>query len=155
MKNKIFLFLALLSVPVFGWLFWHFFSSPLTLETALQSSVETGKKVVEDFRTLPALAFSPTGNSYNIQDSKTDGIDISFASDTEEIKKQKEADKKNGLSLSFPKNYSEPLTIKLDDKRTIEITDLGGKSDYTVSTLGEDILSQSSPESLLGSSTSK
>ena len=135
--------IALLAVPVFVYLLWNLSDTPQTLST-LDTYQEAGKGVKQDFQSLPSLPLTQTDDTYQIQDNTTDGIDIQFANQTESLTQGEE---KKGLNLSFPKDYSKPIDIKLDAERSIQITDLGGKDDYTVDTLTEEATPELAEES--------
>ena len=124
----------MLLLPVFAYLIWTGISSPATLATLTDSYQGAGTQVKQDFQTLPVLPLTETDQAYTIADTTSDGIDITFANQTDNNQQTTE----NKLELSFPKDYSKPLEVKLDDTRTVTITDLSGKSDYTATTLSQD-----------------
>jgi len=124
---------GLATIPAFVWLFWSWTSSP-TLTTLTKPYQVTGTEVKQDLESKSTLTFQEVSESYQIVDTK-DGIDIQFANQTASDPLSGETAK---LTLNFPKDYSQPLSIKLDNERTIEITDLGGKGDYTVDTIGQE-----------------
>ncbi|MFZ1616115.1 MAG: FG-GAP and VCBS repeat-containing protein, partial [Flavobacteriales bacterium] len=121
---------GLVLVPVFGYLIWTSTTAPVTLTTLTDDYAETGTQVKQDLELHPALSLTETDDAYTATDTK-DGIDIQFANQTETLK----TDETPKLNVTFPKDYTKPLEVKLDDKRTIRITDLGGKADYQADTL--------------------
>ena len=126
--------IALLAIPLFTYLFWS--SSPQTL-SLLDSYREIGSSVKQDFQSIPTLPLSEEKDSFTLTDNTSDGIDIQFANEDKTLQTNQ-----SKLNLSFPKDYSKPIEVKLDDKRTIEITDLGGDKAYQTSTLGSDQVNQ-------------
>ena len=135
---------GLVLMPVFAYLIWNLSGSPQTLTTLADSYQQAGIGVKQDFQSLPTLPITQTDDTYQIEDTLSDGISIQYANETENNQQTTE----NKLNLSFPKDYSKPVSIKLDDQRVIQMTDLGGRDDYTVDTLTEENTS-------LGRETSK
>ncbi len=132
--KSVLLILGLLMVPVFGYFMW---SSPDTLDIALSQYGGAGGGVRQDFEALPTLPLTEEKDAFTLTDNTSDGIDIQFVNQSDAPALGTETPK---LNLSFPKDYSKPIEIKLDDKRTVSITDLSGKSDYSVETLGQEML---------------
>lgn len=123
---------GILMIPVFGYLFWP--ATDQTLSLLTKDYQETGTSVKQDFQSLPTLPLTEEESSFTLTDTTAEGIDIKFANQAS----GSAPDGKKGLSLSFPKDYSRPIEVKLDGQRTVTITDLGGKSDYRADTLSED-----------------
>ncbi len=132
--KSVLLILGLLMVPVFGYFMW---SSSDTLDIALSQYGGAGGGVRQDFEALPTLPLTEEKDAFTLTDNTSDGIDIQFVNQSDAPALGTETPK---LNLSFPKDYSKPIEIKLDDKRTVSITDLSGKSDYSVETLGKEML---------------
>src|SRR3990167_5235293 len=125
--------LAFLFLPLFIVLWIVFGRGEPTFLTALTPFQKKGHQAQEDLSALPAQAFTEDKENFHLGDTAPTGMDIRFAGEekptlTDEEKKA-EADK--AFTLTFPKDYSKPLEVKLDDKRSIMVTDLGGSSTYT------------------------
>src|SRR3990167_83640 len=145
LKNS-FLTLGFITLPLFIVLWIVFGRGETTFQSALTPFQEAGKKAQEDLSSLPAQAFTEDKENFHLVDTAPTGMDIRFAGEekpalTEEEKKA-EADK--AFTLTFPKDYSKPLEVKLDDKRSVMVTDLGGSSTYTGTLLGDAPLDTSS-----------
>ena len=128
-----FLFFSLLLIPLFGFLFWYL-PSPQTLSSFTENYQKLGETVKQDLATLPAVSLIEGAEAYSIEDTK-DGIDIQFANEEETLKSEDDSQR---LKLSFPKDYTKPIEVKLDKERIIPITDLSGKNGYSVDTLTEE-----------------
>lgn len=126
--QRFFLILSLLLIPLFGFLFWHL-SLPDTLTTFTESYQSLGTALEADLTALNTLPLVEDKETFTLTDTSTAGIDIEFAN------QEKKETPSPTLSLSFPKDYSQPLTVKLTEERTITITDLSGKEGYTADTL--------------------
>ena len=137
---------GILSIPFFGYLIWNLSEASPTLTMLPKQYQEAGNRVKQDFESMSALPLTEDKESYRITDTASDGIDIKFINQGEPTLTEGEQ-KKPVLTLSFPKDYSQPLEVKLDDTRTITITDLSGKKDYTIDTLSQEYRDQS-PEGL-------
>ena len=138
--KSVLLISGLLMIPVFGYLWWP--GTP-TLDTLTNQYGGVGGGVKRDFQSLPTLPLSEEKDSFTLTDNTSDGIDIRYASQSETPLLGTETPK---LNLTFPKDYSQPIEVKLDDKRTVSITDLSGKSNYQVEALGQEAF-RTSPES--------
>ena len=130
--KSLLLTLGLLMIPVFAYLWWP--GAP-TLDTVTNKYVGVGGGVKQDFQSVPTLPLTEEKDTFTLTDNTSDGIDIQFANQSDAPALGTETPK---LNLSFPKDYSKPIEVKLDDKRTVSITDLSGKSDYQVDTLAQD-----------------
>jgi len=114
-------------------------SLPETLTTTVKKYEEVGKKVQRDIQSVSALPIVAQGDKYRVTDTEKKGIEITYSNQSEEVKNTEQTKEKLPLlSLDFPKDYSQPIEVKLDEKRTIRIEDLSGKSDYAVSTITRD-----------------
>ncbi|HLC95591.1 MAG TPA: FG-GAP repeat protein [Patescibacteria group bacterium] len=137
--KSLLLTLAFITLPLFvvGWIVWS--DRDETLSSALSPFQKAGEQVKENIYALPVQTFTENDDSFHLIDTTSDGIDIQFGSaieqaSSDEAKKSKED---QAFALTFPKDYSQPLEVKLDDKRSILMTDLGGSKSYT-STLYTD-----------------
>ncbi|MDD2657927.1 MAG: FG-GAP-like repeat-containing protein, partial [Candidatus Pacebacteria bacterium] len=106
-----------------------------------------------DIATIPALPITEKDGKYQIRDTEQNGIVIEYPNRAEKNEENPQTElqspeKKPTLTLDFPKNYSEPIEVKLDNERTISITDLSGKDDYTVSTLASETTNDTIQEGL-------
>ncbi len=157
--KNILLYVALLVVPLFVYIFWQM-SSPETIVKTVKKYEQAGEKVRQDLIKSPTLPIVEKENTYQVVDSSIEDISIQYAKYSESIppkddennqqneqkdhqngeeKKPQDLFKKPTLSIDFPKNYSQPINIKLDAERMIDITDLSGTSDYSVSTIAREI----------------
>src|SRR3990167_2469730 len=125
--------LAFLFLPLFIVLWIIFGRGEPTFQSALAPFQEAGKQAQEDLSSLPAQAFTEDKENFHLVDATPTGMDIRFAGEekpTPTEEEQKAADAK-AFALTFPKDYSKPLEVKLDEKRSVMVTDLGGSSTYT------------------------
>ena len=127
----LFLFFLALPVFVFGWII--FGREEPTFQSALTPFQEAGKQAQEDLTSLPAQAFTEDKENFHLVDTTPTGMDIRFAGEEKPTltDEEKKAEIDKAFTLTFPKDYSKPLEVKLDDKRSIMVTDLGGSSSYT------------------------
>ena len=112
---------AFLMTVAFGYLFWRFMSVPVTLEKEIQDFGKAGEQALGDLRALPSVELTEEDGKYVITDVLSEGIQIEYPN-----QEKKEEDKKPESKVSFPKNYAEPIEIKLDEKRIITIKDESG-----------------------------
>src|SRR3989338_7490405 len=147
--------LAFLFLPLFIVLWIIFGRGEPTFQSALTPFQEAGKQAQEDLSSLPAQAFTEDKESFHLVDTAPTGMDIRFAGEEKptQTDEEKKAEADKAFTLTFPKDYSKPLEVKLDDKRSIMVTDLGGSSSYTGTLYTEK--PPEAPSSLLGGSTSK
>src|SRR3990167_2051602 len=125
--------LAFLFLPLFIVLWIVFGRGEPTFLTALTPFQKKGHQAQEDLSALPAQAFTEDKENFHLGDTAPTGMDIRFAGEekpTPTEEEQKAADAK-AFALTFPKDYSKPLEVKLDEKRSVMVTDLGGSSTYT------------------------
>src|SRR3990167_1537404 len=124
--------LAFLFLPLFIVLWIIFGRGEPTFQSALAPFQEAGKQAQEDLSSLPAQAFTEDKENFHLVDATPTGMDIRFAGEekpTPTEEEQKAADAK-AFALTFPKDYSKPLEVKLDEKRSVMVPDLGGSSTY-------------------------
>ena len=101
--------------------FWYFKKPKLT---ELQKQGEVGDFILNNnFSQKPIIPIKQNENNYQLTDSLLNGPTIQYANLTEEQKKEEENKPKNELNIELPKNYQEPIHIKLDEQRIISITD--------------------------------
>jgi formylmethanofuran dehydrogenase subunit C len=112
---------AFLMTVVFGYLIWRYMSAPTTIQKEIQNFGKAGQQALDDLRALPSVELTEEDNKYVITDILSEGIQIKYPNQEE-----KEEEKKPESKVSFPKNYAEPIEIKLDEKRTITIKDENG-----------------------------
>jgi FG-GAP repeat/FG-GAP-like repeat len=101
-------------VSVFGYYFWNYFTVPPTLNTITDSLGEQGTEIKDSFSTTPVMPLSEEEKAFVFQDTKG-GIEIQYAG--------QENKPENGIKVSLPKDYSEPIAIKLDEERVVTIKD--------------------------------
>ena len=140
--KRLLLILALLSLPVFIWLFWQYSQTPETLSSTLESFDKAGEETKKDLSRIPSLPVTEDENSFILQDDDQTGLSITYANQTEENQLTSEEDKKDLLSLSFPKDQTKPIEIKLDKERTITIEDLKNQSGFSFKTVSDDPVSK-------------
>ena len=132
------LILALLSLPVFIWLFWQYSHTPETLSSTLKSFDKAGEETRKDLLHIPSLPVTEDENSFILQDDNQTGISITYANQNEGNKLSSEEDKKDPLSLSFPKDQTKPIEIRLDKERTITIQDLKNQNGFSFQKITDD-----------------
>lgn len=137
--TKKYIFLTILSSILIGGTFitLHFVKSPHTLTSTLSDHGTVGTAVQENFALTPTVAFAQNDNGYEISDDLNTGIQITYANQTEEQKQAEEANKKQ-VQIQFPKDYAQPIEIRLDQERVITITDQNAQK-YSSKILTEEI----------------
>ena len=140
--KRFFLILALLSLPIFIWLFWQYSHTPETLSSTLKSFDKAGEETKKDLSHIPSLPVTEDENSFTMQDDDQTGLSITYANQTEENQLTSEEDKKDLLSLSFPKDQTKPIEIKLDQERIITMEDLKNQSGFSFKTVSDDPVSK-------------
>ena len=133
------LILALLSLPVFIWLFWQYSETPETISSTLKSFDKAGEETKKDLSRVPSLPVTEDENSFTMQDDDQTGLSITYANQTEENQLTSEEDKKDLLSLSFPKDQTKPIEIRLDKERTITIQDLKNQNGFSFQKITDEI----------------
>jgi hypothetical protein len=128
--KKSLLILSLLTIPLFGYLFWHV-STPPTLTDTLSPYEKAGEEIQKSFSSLPALPIKEEDTKYTIEDTLTEGIEITYPNkeeNTEEVKPS--------LTLRFPKEYAtEPMEVQIAEGKSILIQDKNAKGDYAAESL--------------------
>jgi len=132
------LILALLSLPVFIWFFWQYSETPPTLSTTLKSFDKAGEETKKDLSRIPSLPVTEDENSFIMQDDDQTGLSITYANQTEENQLAPEKEEKDPLSLSFPKDQTKPIEIKLDKERIITIQDVKNQQGFTFKKISND-----------------
>ena len=145
--KRFLLILALLSLPIFIWLFWQYSHTPETLSSTLESFDKAGEETKKDLSHIPSLPVTEDENSFILQDDNQTGISITYADRTEENQLTSEEDKKDSLSLSFPKDHAKPIEIRLDKERIITIQDVKNQQGFTFKTVSDDPVSKREGES--------
>ncbi|NLC30611.1 MAG: hypothetical protein GX765_00985, partial [Candidatus Moranbacteria bacterium] len=113
--------------------FWYFFKKPKLTE--LEKQGEVGDFILDnDFSQKPIIPIKQNENNYQLADSLINGPTIQYANPPEE---EKDKPKKE-LGIEFPKNYQEPIHIKLDEMRFITIKDNNGDN-YNSKLITEEI----------------
>jgi hypothetical protein len=140
--KKFFLASFFLSILVCTWVFWH--ASTPTLETDLSKYQKAGDEVKQSLSSLPALPITEDDRHYTIEDTRKDGIQITYANQTDTALAATPDQEKPSLTLRFPKQYaSDPIEVQIAEGKSILIQDKNAKGDYAVESLS------------LGSPTSK
>lgn len=108
---------------------------PATLNDEVKDFQKAGESALSDLQALPAVDLIEEEESYVIQDNLDEGIEITYpnqAGESVEAKKPK-------TKISLPKDYAQPIEIKLDGQRIITLKDDNGggyKSDVLDSANG-------------------
>ncbi len=94
-------------------------------------SLGVARGEVEDslFR-IPAMPLTEESERYTFQDTEG-GMDIQYEG--------QENEKKNGIKVSLPKNYTEPIEVKLDEERVVTIQD-NTKESYRATLFSQDVM---------------
>ncbi|MFA6183734.1 MAG: FG-GAP-like repeat-containing protein [Parcubacteria group bacterium] len=125
-KNKKPILIALGAMIILVVVFLVFFLYKNSKISDLKKEGVIGQFILKDFSKQAVLPIMQEKDNYQLTDSLVNGPTITYAKQTEEQKKAKEKEPKNELKIEFPKNYNEPINIKLDDQRIISITDKNG-----------------------------
>lgn len=120
LKPIIYTSFILSAVIAFGfWLWKTDFFAPPTLQTELFKNKSIGEEVIKDFLATPAQAISETDKNFEIIASKSNGPTV-------QTLENKGTQIDGQYRINMPKNYQDPLEIRLDSQRSISITDLSG-----------------------------
>ena len=136
--KRFLLILALLSLPVFIWFFWQYSETPETISSTLKSFDKAGEETKKDLSRIPSLPVTEDENSFIMQDDDQTGLSITYANQTEENQLAPEKEEKDPLSLSFPKDQTKPIEIKLDKERIITIQDVKNQQGFTFKKISND-----------------
>jgi len=137
--KRFLLILALLSLPAFIWFFWQYSHQPETLSTTLQSFDKAGEETKKDLSRIPSLPVTEEKDAFIMQDDSQTGISITYANQQKDNQLSPEEQKKDLLSLSFPKDTTKPIEIKLDKERIITIQDLKNQQGFSFKALSRDV----------------
>jgi formylmethanofuran dehydrogenase subunit C len=112
--------LAILSFIIFK--FWNHQNKPLTLQTELDQVQPIKDRIIQDFNQIPteALQDSEDGKYYQVKDDQTVGLEIHYSD-------QQEQKQETDFSINLPKDYTQPIEIKLDNQRSIFMEDKNSK----------------------------
>jgi formylmethanofuran dehydrogenase subunit C len=135
--KKLLLILALLSLPAFIWFFWQFSHQTPTISDTLKPFQKAGEETKKDLFRIPSLPITEEPDAFIMQDDNQTGLSITYANQNENNKLAEE-ENKDVLTLSFPKDNTKPIEIKLDAERTITIQDLKNQSGFVTKTLTQD-----------------
>jgi len=155
--RKIFVIFIILLLS-FG--IYKYLTRPLpTLNADLAKISAVGEKVKEDFQTMPSVALAQTDQGWEVKDDlKDEGIKIENNSENGDGlqieypngKPEDSEPPKEEITLAFPKDYSKPIEVKLDEQRSIFITD-NSKEKFSNQILVNEIEnSQDSKDAILG-----
>jgi putative NIF3 family GTP cyclohydrolase 1 type 2 len=142
--KRFLLILALLSLPIFIWLFWQYSQEPQTLSSTLKSFDRAGEETKKDLSRIPSLPVTEDENSFIMQDDNQTGLSITYANQKEENQLSSEEEAKDLLSLSFPKDQTKPIEIKLDKERVITIQDLKNQNGFSFQKITDDAIENES-----------
>jgi hypothetical protein len=142
--KRFLLILALLSLPIFIWLFWQYSQEPQTLSSTLKSFDRAGEETKKDLSRIPSLPVTEDENSFIMQDDNQTGLSITYANQKEENQLSSEEEAKDLLSLSFPKDQTKPIEIKLDKERVITIQDLKNQNGFSFQKITDDAVENES-----------
>ncbi len=138
--KRLLLILSLLSLPAFIWFFWQYLEKPETISSTLQSFAKAGEETKKDLSRIPSLPVTEEEDSFTMQDDTQTGISITYANQQENNQLSPEESDKDLLSLSFPKDVTKPLEIKLDKERIITIQDLKNQQGFTFKKMTNDVV---------------
>jgi hypothetical protein len=141
--KRFLLILAFLSLPAFIWFFWQYSQTPETISSTLQSFAKAGEETKKDLSRIPSLPVTEEEDSFTMQDDTQAGISLTYANQQEDNQLSPEESDKDLLSLSFPKDATKPLEIKLDTERIITIQDLKNQQGFTQKLLTQDAVQNS------------
>jgi hypothetical protein len=155
--RKIFVIFIILLLS-FG--IYKYLTRPLpTLNADLAKISAVGEKVKEDLQTMPSVALAQTDQGWEVKDDlKDEGIKIENNSENGDGlqieypngKPEDSEPPKKEITLAFPKDYSKPIEVKLDEQRSIFITD-NSKEKFSNQILVNEIEnSQDSKDAILG-----
>jgi formylmethanofuran dehydrogenase subunit C len=143
--KRFLLILAFLSLPAFIWFFWQYSQTPETISSTLQSFAKAGEETKKDLSRIPSLPVTEEEDSFIMQDDTQIGISITYANQQENNQLSPEESDKDLLSLSFPKDATKPLEIKLDKERIITIQDLKNQQGFTFKKMTNDVVIPAEP----------
>ena len=128
-KTKSILLLSFIAVLILGSIYFIYLLAklPTSLDKDLTKLGKAGEKVKEDYFQTETLNITQTQNNYQIKDFMVNGPIVKLAGQDEGVTNKE-------MQIEFPKDYKEPINIKLDRERTITITDKNN-SNYKNKTL--------------------
>ena len=144
--KRLLLIPALLALPAFIWLFWHFSHQVPTLTDTLKTFDQAGQVTLQDLSTLPSLPVTEDQDAFTMQDDGKTGIDIRYANQKEENRLDSEKEGKDPLSLSFPKDPTKPIEVRLGKERTITMEDLKNQQGFSFKTVSADAVQSQDKE---------
>ncbi|MFZ2153732.1 MAG: FG-GAP-like repeat-containing protein, partial [Candidatus Moraniibacteriota bacterium] len=116
LKHKKILAGIIIGSLITGSLFYFFRQAK---KTDLEKQGPMGEFILKDFSSQPIVSVTPgEDNNYQIQDTLLNGVTLTYANSSADKQFSEKA-----LKIDFPKNYNEPINIKLDEQRVISITD--------------------------------
>ena len=89
-------------------------NQPITLVSVTERLGVSGQEIESSLSEISAMPLSEEDKGYTFQDTKG-GIRIEYA--------DRENKEEDGIKVSLPKNYAEPIEIKLDEERRVTIQD--------------------------------
>ena len=111
-------------------------NQPSTLGSVTESLGVSGQEIESSLSEISAMPLSEEDKGYTFQDTKG-GIRIEYA--------DQENKEENGIKVSLPKNYAEPIEIKLDEERRVTIKD-DTEDTYESNLLSDQLSSQADGE---------
>ncbi len=111
---------------------WNYLSTPDTINQELKNFQKGGEQALNDLNALPSVNLTEEGDNYIVTDTLSEGIEITYPNQKEE-----EKEKKPQTKVSLPKDYTQPIEIKLDDQRVITIKD-ENNTGYSSDTLTQE-----------------
>ena len=124
-------FFSIIVLGIFSWNFMKvlFLSDPISQE--LVGYEKAGSAVLDDLRRIPAVNFSEKEKGYSVSDDTGKGIEITYAGKESE-------EKKDNLEITFPKDYLQPVEIRMEGENVITMTDNGNQENMSLELLADD-----------------
>jgi hypothetical protein len=131
-KSKTYLLLSLIGAfflltAFFVFFLFRYLNTPDTINQEIKNFQKGGEQALSDLSTLPSVNLTEEEESYTIEDTLSEGIEITYPN-------QENKEEKPKTKVSLPKDYTKPIEIKLDNERTITIQDENNQG-YTSDTL--------------------
>jgi len=125
-KQKIFLTLSVATILIVGYFGFSRIFQPDTLEDDLSGIGTLGESVNSDLIRTPAVPIAKADDGYEVSDSLQQGIQIDYANQKKEGTEEKALAGQAEFKINFPADYAEPIEVRLDEERAIQITDANG-----------------------------
>lgn len=125
-------FFMLIILGIFSWNFMKSFSLPDPISQELAGYEKAGSAALDDLRRIPAVNLSEKEKGYSVSDDTSEGIEITYAG-------QEKEEKKDNLEITFPKDYLQPVEIRMEGENVITMTDNGNQENMSLKLLTDDV----------------